>query len=67
MIYADDISNSSIKRPQLKDITAGTATGAAIGLVGGVLYAFFNKKGYLECMTIGTLAGGLLSNIFIIR
>ena len=69
MLYAQDIldrSSSANKKVTITDITKGTLTGAGIGLVGGVLYAYFKDKKYSNCMLIGTFAGGLISRIFLI-
>jgi len=70
MIYADEVLNngsSSKKTFTITDITRGTLTGASIGLVGGTLYAYFRDKKYINCMIIGTVAGGFISRIFLIQ
>lgn len=68
MIYADDILNKpATSKPRLSDIATGTVTGAVLGLTAGILYAYFQNKKYIQSMMIGTLAGGLLSNIFQIK
>jgi hypothetical protein len=70
MKYADDILE---KTGQVKsDFTfssmgQGTATGAIVGLVGGVLFAYFQKRQFVPCMLVGTIAGGLVSRIFLIK
>lgn len=45
----------------------GTFIGAGIGLTAGTLYAFFKKKSYIPSMLIGTLAGGLVSSLFLYK
>lgn len=45
--------------------TKGTLTGSVIGLGVGLIYAFRSKKSYLIFGTLGILAGGFISNMFI--
>ena len=68
-VYADELlSKVSPDKPKetLSEISKGTLTGAALGLTGGALYAYFKKKPYVKSMLIGTFLGGLLSRIFLI-
>lgn len=71
MVYADEILE---KRKDEKDssftfssIAEGTTTGAVIGLVGGILYAYFNHKTFVSCMVVGTITGGIVSRLFLIK
>lgn len=71
MVYADEILE---KRKDDKEssftfssMAEGTTTGAVIGLVGGILYAYFNQKKYVGCMIVGTVAGGIVSRLFLIK
>lgn len=69
-LYADEILDKQKKNNEnvtLTDVTRGTATGAIIGLIGGGFYAYFYEKKYFGCMLIGTLAGGVISRIFLIE
>lgn len=70
MVYAEDILNKAKKEVEpvtLSTISQGTATGAVIGLVGGALFAYFQQKKYLPCMIWGTLAGGLVTRLLLIK
>lgn len=69
MVQSEDIlSKYENKRTvKLGDIAKGTANGAAIGTLGGILYAYFNDKQYFPCMIGGLLVGGTISRIFLIR
>lgn len=49
----------------LKEVTTGTTTGGIIGGAAGLILAISYKKNYLAFATIGILAGGLISNVFI--
>ena len=69
MVYADDILTRGNYEPgkTFADITNGTVTGAGIGLLGGVLYAYFNKKPFVQSMMIGAVLGFAISGIFLIQ
>lgn len=67
-IYAEDFLNKDRStKMSISDISRGTLTGASVGLIGGVLYAYFRKAKYTNSMIIGALAGGLISRIFLIK
>lgn len=71
MEYPKDVLNKIAKNKSrepneiLKERTTGTVTGSLIGGLVGLIYAFSSKKSYLVFGTLGVLAGGLISNIFI--
>lgn len=70
MVYADDILEKPAKadtKTTLTDAAKGTVTGSVLGLIGGTLYAFFQKKKYMPCMLIGTVIGGAVSAAFLIK
>lgn len=67
-LYASDLDKPKPSSDfKITDVTRGTATGALIGLTGGALYAYFYQKKFFTCIVVGTLAGGLLSRIFLIK
>ena len=67
--FAEDIlnKNRSASPSTVTEATKGTVAGAAIGLIGGAIYAFFYQKKYLPSMGIGAVAGGVISRIFITK
>lgn len=66
MVYADEILKK--KEPgNSSPIIQGTAAGAAVGLIGGILYAYFNKQNYLPSGLTGLLVGGICTRIFLIK
>lgn len=69
MIYADEIlkKDDSADGPKLSDRTIGTATGAIIGLAGGLAFAYFKDRKYLPCALIGTVAGGIITAISLLK
>lgn len=69
MVYADEIleKDKGENSFTFSSLAQGTTTGAIAGLIGGVLFAYFQKKSYVPCMLVGTIAGGIVSGIFLIK
>ncbi len=62
----DILSKKTVaKRISLSDLAQGTLAGAAVGCVGGFIYAYYREKTYWSSMLIGTLIGSVVSGVFI--
>ena len=68
-IYAEDLLKSSDreKSSSFSDVVQGSVAGATVGFIGGTLYAFFYKKKYLPSIIIGSVAGFVVSGIFLVQ
>lgn len=64
--YATSIlpdTSAATSTTSLVKLTEGTVTGAAIGLVGGYIFAKFNNKNVYLCGLLGLMAGGIVSKV----
>ncbi len=70
MTTADEIlKKDSGPAPKLviSDIARGTAAGGIVGMVGGALYSYLRDKKFWECVIVGTVIGGLVSRVSLIK
>ena len=71
MKYAKDIlegTKDTVKTEyKLTSLAQGTLTGAIAGAMIGLTVAYFKGYTWYKSAVIGTLAGGVLSKIFIIK